>query len=1425
MKAPVSIPIPISLPCPPRLPLPLLLAGILTPAAAPLRAAPDFQREILPVLTEHCNTCHSTEKQKGDLDLERFVSPAVVKQHPAVWESVLEQLGNNEMPPKDKPQLSLEQKQRLTSWVRSALDEVALENAGDPGPVILRRLSNAEYTYTLRDLTGVDSLDPAREFPIDGAAGEGFTNAGAGLVMSPSLVTKYFDAAKETAAHAVLVPDCIRFSASTSQRDWTDEGLAAIRAFYSRWTVPGGGSAVNLQGIQFNTADGGVLPLEKYLAATLTERDTPAAGTRTIAEAAAARGLNPKYLGALLAALNGTAPSPLLDPVRAQWRAAKPGDAATLMSLITPWQQALWRFTQVGQIGKRDSAKSWQVPVSPLAESVEIRLKIPAPAAGADSVSLFLSASDAGDGGEHDDAVWENPRLVMPGRPDLPLRDLRAAVQTLAVQRGILFGSAARCLAAAAEIAGPRDPETTARLAAKHGLEVPVLETWLKCLGIGGGETRIDSWLTQRLEGLENHSFIKGWTGADALSVMANPTAETVLVPGTMKAHGIVMHPAPARRAIAGWRSPVAASLRLEGAVQDAHPACGNGVTWALQLRQGPIRRQLAAGVADSAEAVKFGPLEKVAVQPGDVIALIIGPRDGSHVCDLTAVDLTLTDGSRSWDLAKEVSPDILAANPHDDALGNPGVWHFFSEPDDGAAAQPVLPPGSLLARWFTAADSREKSDLAESLQKLLTNGPAGLAPEAPDTTLHQQLTSLNGPLLGPLLQQAVSAPVSVATAADQANKPDTSHPAEAAWGLDPALFGAAPGADARTAATSLRIQAPSLLEVRLPAELAQGCEFVTTARLHPAAGAGGSVQMRVLTARPASSSAGLAAGTPQELGAKSKWSDGERPVVSGSPILAAKDSAAWRRIEAACEEFRQLFPAALCYTKIVPVDEVVTLTLFYREDDQLRRLMLDDAQAAELERLWARLHYVSQDALKLVDAYEQLYQFATQDADPSAFAAMREPIQARAEEFKKQVLATRPAHLEAVLRFAETAWRRPLTAAEKEQLGNLYRQLLTEEIPHEEAVRLTLARVLVAPAFLYRGEQAPAGLKAAPVNDWELATRLSYFLTSSAPDAELRALAAAGTLHQPENLKAQTRRLVRDPKVRRLATEFGCQWLHVRDLETLDEKSERHFPTFVSLRAAMQEETVRFFMDLFQEDHPVLSLLDADHTFVNGALAKHYGMEVKSDDWQRVDGLRAKGRGGILGFAGTLAKQSGASRTSPILRGNWLNEVVLGDRLPRPPKGIPVLPEEVLPGLTERQLIERHSSDPNCARCHVRIDPFGFALEGFDAIGRARSRDAAGLIINTSTTLPDGTPLDGLDGLRAYLLQSRSDDFLRQFCHKLLGYALGRGIQLSDKPLVETMVSTLKSGDPKVSAALELIVQSPQFREIRGRDFPIVSH
>jgi hypothetical protein len=219
----------------------------------------------------------------------------------------------------------------------------------------------------------------------------------------------------------------------------------------------------------------------------------------------------------------------------------------------------------------------------------------------------------------------------------------------------------------------------------------------------------------------------------------------------------------------------------------------------------------------------------------------------------------------------------------------------------------------------------------------------------------------------------------------------------------------------------------------------------------------------------------------------------------------------------------------------------------------------------------------------------------------------------------------------------------------------------------------------------------------------------------------------------------------------------------------------------------------------------------------VNASLAEHYGFDPPQEAWQRIEGVQAAGRGGVLAFASTLAKHSGASRTSPILRGNWLSEVILGEKLPKPPKDVPLLPNEPAEGLTERQLIERHSSDPSCATCHRRIDPLGFALEGFDAIGRRRSTDAAGLNVDTNTVLDDGTPLSGLDGLRSYLVDERRDDFARQFLRKILGFALGRSVQLSDKPLMDSILADWESHDYAIGEAIERIVRSPQFRQVRA--------
>lgn len=1255
----------------------LLALAFRVAAAAPAPARPS---DVQHILKQHCLSCHSTEKQKGDLDLEA----SDLRKDPHIWENVLEQIALGEMPPKKEPQLSAAAKAGLTSWVRTSLDALAIERAGDPGPVILRRLSNREYTYSIQDLTGIASLAPAREFPEDGAAGEGFTNAGAALVMSPALLAKYLDAAKEVSKHLVPLPDGIRFSEHTSPQDWTNEALEKIRALYARHTASAQGSETVQQGIKLDIGDGsGKLPLAPYLDALQARRP--------------AEGLSPKYLGLLREAFTVRDGDPLFEPLRAKFRQGE-----LKQQDIAAWQTVLWRFTQVGHIGKENGPKSWQEGVSPVASRLDARIKVDT----GKETTLYLVATDAGDGDAGDEVVWEGARLVAPGRSDIPVSGIGALTAHLEKTRAALIDSCVQCLEA---VASGSDAAP-----AEH------LQVWRDYLGSGG--TKLDSLLTKKTDGIPDYAFIKGWNGDRALSVLANSSDAAVRVPGLMQPHSIAMHPAPDKAAVIAWKSPAKGVYALRGDITHAHPECGNGVTWSVEVRRGTSTEVLAKGFSERSKTVSFGPFAGVALEQDQAVAIVIGPRDGNHACDLTTVNMHFSEGTRSWDLARDVSPDILKGNPH-------GPWHFLSQPA-GHETGPELP--APLARW-------RKSPTREN------------------AALVREFLQADFPLTSPLLARAIAQFQSAGKAAP------------------------------------LQARAPSVVPVQIPASLAKGSEFVVTGRLKD--GCAGSVQMQVLTEKPQSLEP-LVPGTIQSQQKKKQWSDHDLVSLHSAPVVVCPGTPAAERWERSFARFRDLFPQALCYTRIVPVDEVVTLTLFYREDEALRRLILDDATTRELDRLWEELLFVSEAPFKQVAAFEQLWQFATQDAKPSVFEPMRKPIQEAAARFEQRKAEARDAQKAALLALAARAWRRPLTPQE---IGTL-----KTFDPH-----LMLVRILTSPAFLYRGEKTPE--KNGPVSAHELATRLSYFLWSAPPDDRLRALADSGAIRDSEVLRAETRRMLADSRVRRLASEFGCQWLHVRDIGTLAEKSERHFPSFAALREPMFEEAVRFFTDAFQSNAPVAALLDADHTFVNATLAAHYDVPFTGEGWQRVTGMKSRGRGGILGQAAPLARQSGASRTSPILRGNWVSEVLLGERLPRPPKDVPTLPEEAPEGLTERQLIERHSQDERCAGCHRRIDPMGFALEGFDAIGRARARD-------TKTSLADGTPMDGIEGLRAYLLEKRRPDFLRQVSRKLLGYALGRSVQLSDKPLLDELVA---SPDPRLADFVERIVLSPQFRSIRGSEFP----
>jgi hypothetical protein len=524
------------------------------------------------------------------------------------------------------------------------------------------------------------------------------------------------------------------------------------------------------------------------------------------------------------------------------------------------------------------------------------------------------------------------------------------------------------------------------------------------------------------------------------------------------------------------------------------------------------------------------------------------------------------------------------------------------------------------------------------------------------------------------------------------------------------------------------------------------------------------------------------------------------------------------------CAAFRAVFPRFLCFPPVVPTDEVVCLKMFHREDEPLERLFLDADAKGRLDRLWAEHRFISRQPVMENNYLPQFIGFVTQD-QPKAmvahFEGQRAAFKQRAGDFLKDEAGAIAVQLDRLLDFATRAYRRPLSADETAELRKLYDTIRKKGTDHAEAFRGVFARILVAPAFLFRVEQAPPGLTPRPVSDWEVATRLSYFLWSSAPDDELRRLAAAGTLHEAAVLEAQTRRLIADGRLRALAIEFGTQWIHVRGVDQLKEKNEKLFPTFdAALRGDIYEEAILFFQDLFQQDRPISRILDADYTYLNERLARHYGIPgVTGPQWRRVDGVEKYGRGGILALASVHARQSGASRTSPVLRGNWVVETLLGEKLPRPPANVPVLPDVAADKLTTRQMVQQHAQVASCAVCHVRIDPFGFAFEKYDPIGRLREKEAGGLPIDARAKLRDGTEFEGIDGLRGYLLTRKRDVIVRLFCRRLLGYALGRATTLSDTALIEEMTSALQQDEGRVSAAVLAIERSPQFRMIRGGD------
>jgi hypothetical protein len=325
-------------------------------------------------------------------------------------------------------------------------------------------------------------------------------------------------------------------------------------------------------------------------------------------------------------------------------------------------------------------------------------------------------------------------------------------------------------------------------------------------------------------------------------------------------------------------------------------------------------------------------------------------------------------------------------------------------------------------------------------------------------------------------------------------------------------------------------------------------------------------------------------------------------------------------------------------------------------------------------------------------------------------------------------------------------------------------------------------------------------------------------------PDAELLARAAAGELRNETVLRAQVRRMLRDDRARGLATEFAGNWLDFRRFEEINTVDRQRFPNFTNeLRQALFEEPIQFIGDLIRNDRPVLDLLYGDYTFVNPILARHYGMpEVAGGPgrWVRVDNAREYQRGGLLPMAAFLTQNAPGLRTSPVKRGYWVARRVLGEVIPPPPAVVPELPnDEAKLDAPLRDVLAHHRSNPACASCHARFDAFGLTLENYGPVGELRTNDLAGHPIETQATFPGGTQGGGLSGLQAYIRANREKDFLDTLTRKLLVYALGRSLLLSDEPLVERMNRRLAGNGHRISGLVDAIVTSPQFLNRRTGD------
>jgi Protein of unknown function (DUF1592)/Protein of unknown function (DUF1588)/Protein of unknown function (DUF1585)/Protein of unknown function (DUF1595)/Protein of unknown function (DUF1587)/Planctomycete cytochrome C len=514
--------------------------------------------------------------------------------------------------------------------------------------------------------------------------------------------------------------------------------------------------------------------------------------------------------------------------------------------------------------------------------------------------------------------------------------------------------------------------------------------------------------------------------------------------------------------------------------------------------------------------------------------------------------------------------------------------------------------------------------------------------------------------------------------------------------------------------------------------------------------------------------------------------------------------------------------------------DDFDTRVKYIRQDTFIYRNILDDASRARVDHAWNDLYASFEYHDNYLDIVAKHYGLDLKgkhigDLSPADFAALPAdarkyalPLKTEYDSVLKAQAAARPGHVEDCLKFAARAWRRPLTAQERQSLRGFYDQAMTSEKDHPAAIRAVLARILISPDFLYRVE-SPVDVSAVkPLSNFEMASRLSFFLWSSIPDDELRRAAAAGELSSAPGLQAQVKRMLADSKARRLSAEFFGQWLGFYHFDQFKGVDTSRFPEFTDeVKSSMYDEAVSFFEHIIRKDRPVREILSADYTFLNQPLAKFYGVkkDVRSKDAvELVDGANGFQRGGLLRLGAVLTATSAPLRTSPVKRGDWVLRRILGTPVPPPPADAGSIPadDKLFGGLSVKERLQQHKRNATCANCHMRIDPLGFALEHYDSTGRWREKYADGKAIEDSAAASDGKEIAGIPGLLDYL-QAKDEQVRRTLAFKMVGYALGRTVQASDEALIDRMVQA--GGNATFSQLAAEIVTSKQFRNRLGRE------